>query len=515
MSDRGRRRSLRHAPLREAAAGLIAATLAALALLGAATLEPASAETPTATILDSGRCALPPNRGTGEGMGPGWGLSSVGTVNAVMIFVDFADRQGPGIAENSIGRAVSETQSWYWGQSRGRFVLNITPVPRWIRLAKGMSDYGLKAGGLPAGPTGIREGQFDPNLVIPDAIRAADAEVDFSRYSLVYVVVPEGTGARTSFATSVSTTVDGVRISRSVLMTHPGPDTLIHETGHTLGLPDLYDASASYDSTGRDIGRAGRFAGGWDVMSSAQPWRTVNFIAWHRWKLGWLDAPEIRCLGSGILEETIVPLTSTDAGVKAVIIPVSRTQNYVVEVRERGGDDAAICSTGVLVYLVDQAVSGGRAPGPIQVRAASAAADPAMEARCGLLYDAPYHHQRVATFSDPALGMAMEVLGSSADGFRVRVTGPSVAPARARGGVFVTNPITIGPSRSASVVFSDGTVDQLEAAARAASMSGVWAQDAAGTFRLLVVGGPAFLKEQFKAAFPDGFPGPTAVTLTR
>lgn len=199
-----------------------------------------------------------------------------------------------------------------------------------------------------------------------------------------------------------------------------------------------------------------------------------------------------------------------------MIVPVSGTQNYVVEARERIGSDADICSPGVLVYLVDQSVASGRAPGPIQVRAASAASDPGTERRCGLLYDAPYHHQRVAKFADTVLGFAMEVLGSTAEGFRVRVTGPAAVQPRAGLGTFIGGgSISFGPSDSLTTVFSDGMVDQLEASARGRLASGVLVQDAAGNFRLLVVGGPVFLKEQFQAAFPNGFLGPTAVTLTR
>ena len=65
----------------------------------------------------------------------------------------------------------------------------------------------------------------------------------------------------------------------------------------------------------------------------------------------------------------------------------------------------------------------------------------------------------------------------------------------------------------ANVVFMGGTVDQLELAAAIAGASGVWAQDSAGAFQVLVVRGPAFLKDAFKARLPGSL-GPTAVTLT-
>ena len=67
----------------------------------------------------------------------------------------------------------------------------------------------------------------------------------------------------------------------------------------------------------------------------------------------------------------------------------------------------------------------------------------------------------------------------------------------------------------ATAVFGGGSLDQLEVTAQRAGASGVWLQDSSGSFQLLVVGAPAFLKDGVKNAFPSGVPGFTAVTLTR
>lgn len=82
------------------------------------------------------------------------------------------------------------------------------------------------------------------------------------------------------------------------------------------------------------------------------------------------------------------------------------------------------------------------------------------------------------------------------------------------GGSFAATPV-FGASRYALAVYLGGSVDQLEAAARAASASGAWVQDGDGTHQLLVVGGPAFLNATFRARLPVRFAQPTAVTLTR
>lgn len=86
--------------------------------------------------------------------------------------------------------------------------------------------------------------------------------------------------------------------------------------------------------------------------------------------------------------------------------------------------------------------------------------------------------------------------------------------ARAQTAAFAAPP-TFGAGGQAAAVFLGGSVNELEAAARGASANGVWAQDAEGRFELLVVGGPAFLRDGFAARFPTGFASAVAVTLTR
>ena len=93
------------------------------------------------------------------------------------------------------------------------------------------------------------------------------------------------------------------------------------------------------------------------------------------------------------------------------------------------------------------------------------------------------------------------------------LTLPSDARAQTTTGAFAVAPI-FNARGLASVVFMGGTVEQLEAASLASGANGAWAQDGSGAFQLLVVGGPAFLKDGFKAKFAGGF-GVTAITLTR
>ena len=92
---------------------------------------------------------------------------------------------------------------------------------------------------------------------------------------------------------------------------------------------------------------------------------------------------------------------------------------------------------------------------------------------------------------------------------------PAVPAAPAGGvGAFLAAPI-FSPSGQALVIFGGGSADQLEAAATAAKVTGVWVQDATGAYQLLVVGGPSFLKDQFRSRFAGGLSANTVATLTR
>ena len=100
-------------------------------------------------------------------------------------------------------------------------------------------------------------------------------------------------------------------------------------------------------------------------------------------------------------------------------------------------------------------------------------------------------------------------------GVLYRGTSDRPKPAASVGaGTFSARPV-FSASGQAFVVYASGSAEQLEAAAATAGATGVWVQDTNGKFFLLVVRGPAFLRQEFEAAFPLGFAGSTAMTLVR
>ena len=94
------------------------------------------------------------------------------------------------------------------------------------------------------------------------------------------------------------------------------------------------------------------------------------------------------------------------------------------------------------------------------------------------------------------------------------VVTPLPTPVLGGAGSFLVTPI-FSPNGQALVIFGGGSTDQLEAAAAAVKATGAWAQDGTGVYQLLVVGGPVFLKDQFKAKFGAGIGANAPMSLTR
>jgi M6 family metalloprotease-like protein len=66
---------------------------------------------------------------------------------------------------------------------------------------------------------------------------------------------------------------------------------MVHETGHLLGLVDLYGTGPDYvDDADRH-----RFFGDWDIMS--QNWKSspIEMNGWFRFQLGWIPQSEMNC----------------------------------------------------------------------------------------------------------------------------------------------------------------------------------------------------------------------------
>jgi M6 family metalloprotease-like protein len=327
---------------------------------------------------------------------------TVGELDVAMLFVDFADARATQDARAAYEAFVPGAVDWYRMVSYDRLRLVVTPLLRRIALRHTVRHY------LSGGGAGIETGL---RAAFEEAVAAADPELDFSRFRAVYVVLPWAAlgaiGGSGVLILERPVHVDGTDI-RTFAVLYDGdgaqPMFLAHETGHVLGLPDLYS-----------LGRPDTFHR-WDIMASPRSPR--GLFAWHLWKLGWLDPAQIVCFTSGRrIEATLTPLERS-GGTKAIILRRGRYA-YVAEVRDPVASDyGGKCKGGVLFYRVEFGAPSGEAD--IVLLRARYERD---RVRCGIGAAAPFRRGRGEVSSVRAWGLRFEVRAALADGaFRVRVT---------------------------------------------------------------------------------------------
>jgi hypothetical protein len=335
----------------------------------------------------------------------------VGRLRALMLFADFADAPGDESPAAYFTRIGAPAEEWIGEASYGRLSLDIDHTGTWFRLPHPTGGY-------------ILQQYVDASLRLPlihDAVEAADPAVDFSSYSLVFIVVPQSANLGSSPWVGVFPETgirpDGNDRFNVALLGNDtrwtGSPALVYATLGLLGVPPL-NVQARFGANP---------VGPWDAMSEEPP--GAGPLAWHRWLLGWLDSKQLTCLpGVGSTTTALSPLEQP-GGRKAVVIPTGRSAAYVVEARQPVGTDAGLCDQGVLVYSID----ARRLPfsGPIRVISAHRglpATDPAGARRCGALYNAPFDVGvgEVSRFHDVYHGITIMVLGLTRDGYAVRVT---------------------------------------------------------------------------------------------
>jgi M6 family metalloprotease-like protein len=344
-------------------------------------------------------CA-PPRLGYGVGEGanePGM-PPTVGELRVAMLLVDFADRPATDSPEALVDAYVPSTVAWYRDASYGRLRLVVDPLRRWLRLPRSLEAY----------ESAHFEGAID------DVLAVADPHYDFGGVDALYLITSQEAGSLASAVIDhVPRRVDGVDIRAWVWLASGGAtaarsSVLIHETGHVLGLPDLYD-----------LRRPGAGHHHWDIMSGSGG---AGMLAWHRWKLGWLTENDILCLTRQRPVVASLAALARLGGRKAIVYRM-RSAAVVVEVRSRSSVDRSLCKPGVLVYRVDfrkgDPSSIGRLGVPIDVWQARPGSSP----RCGAEWRAPLSLGRGNVARAAAFGVEVRVLRKLPDGaYRVRAS---------------------------------------------------------------------------------------------
>lgn len=205
--------------------------------------------------------------------------------------------------------------------------------------------------------------------MVHQAAGALDSQVDFSTYDLngdgnvdnVFVIFA-GQGANYGASNSVNPhnsecptglfskkTVDGKLLYHYACASEQGystdkPDgcgTFIHEFGHVLGLPDLYNTNGQNDYT----------PGYWSIMDTGNylgyGYSPCNYSAYERHACGWLDYTELT-------EPANVRLRPmTDYSFACSFNTNRQGDYYVLEYRKPTGWDRGLYGEGMLIWHID------------------------------------------------------------------------------------------------------------------------------------------------------------------
>ena len=278
--------------------------------------------------------------------------SPTGTLTAQVVFVEFPDLAlgAPGNATlDDVRQGIADTEARLEGLSEGRLDVVVLEHPDPIMLTKPTTEY-------PA----TQKQDFDPRTwasFVADAITAAAGSIDFAASDVVWLFFPSAPQLPTRAQADNLVLLPGGNspVDRAVTLPMVQQDlraTLVHETGHTFGLPDLYATSGDLPS--------GLYVSGWDLMGLAAG---GEFFSWHRWRLGWMDDSHVRCIapGGGGPDLKIDALTR-DGPVLAAVIPTSDRRVLVVESRRADRYNGPFFSGGVFVYIVSSDVKSGEGP---------------------------------------------------------------------------------------------------------------------------------------------------------
>ncbi|WP_417908499.1 M6 family metalloprotease domain-containing protein [Candidatus Electronema sp. PJ] len=123
---------------------------------------------------------------------------------------------------------------------------------------------------------------------------------------------------------------------------------IAHETGHFLGLPDLYDT----DSTGEGVGSWCLMANSWGGDGSQQPPPLMS--AWSKMQMGWLSPTDLTAAGHYILGDSL-----NSSSVYKVTSNYPANEYLLIENRRRKNasnvivDNIPASGDGLVIYHID------------------------------------------------------------------------------------------------------------------------------------------------------------------
>ena len=264
---------------------------------------------------------------------------------------------------------------YYTENSYGIFQFKGDVTAVWYMAPHNMAGYYCNADGVPGtfDDYGMGGGPMSVAGLIADMVELTDDEIDYSIYDVdqdgeveSFFLVHAGPGAEAtgnpdhiwSHRSSVNVqTDDGVKVRDYT--TEPegqGIGVFVHEFGHVLGLPDLYDTD--YSSSGN---------GDWTVMASGS-WtgggtRPVHYDAWSKVTLGWVE-PIVIEQNDVIHNPFEVPRVEDHPVIYKLPVKLMPNWEYfLVENRQKVLFDEHLPGEGLMIWHIDDARNSNKNEG--------------------------------------------------------------------------------------------------------------------------------------------------------
>jgi len=287
-------------------------------------------------------------------------IQHVGNVKWALIPIDFPDLRGDQDFKSRIDGQTKKLSDWFFTVSEGKLSVDWSIHDKWITLPKETRNYSIEFS------VNLRDSANGETL-FRDAMAAADPEFDFTNIQQVVFILPKG-------QTFVKEGSQGFPWDRAVinLKTKEGSvdgfamagaifddsgreywSYWAHEFGHSIGLAHI----------GYSRGMGIPPFNPWDLMGG-QDGPSKELSGWLRFLIGWLESDKVYCKTIGInkeIELTLLPINSTESGIKLAVVPLPSGKALVVESRRV---TPFSCKTntkrdGVLAYVYDPKLMHG------------------------------------------------------------------------------------------------------------------------------------------------------------
>ena len=275
---------------------------------------------------------------------------AIGDRKTVVLFVDFADLSpNPKALSEMKNVQIPHAEKTYQMISYGKYRLKFDLVEKVYRLPSNSNSY-LKAG-FENHPLDKPMRAMDHQKIISETVKAADADIDFSKYDFLNIITPDWKeSVEPGVSGAPNLNVDG----KTFFLSNSGPPSeyigdpikinfTTHEVGHIIGLTHIYDYyNQQYSAT-------------WDFMGAT--FAMTDLIGWNKFYLSWIEDSQVNCLSSTSTTQSVHLLTSVGSstpGTKMVIIKLSPTTALGIENRRQTEIDKLKTSDeGVIVYKID------------------------------------------------------------------------------------------------------------------------------------------------------------------